>query len=75
MHIATCLKMAEYAKSDPSLIPNHTDGKKGVDFYLNKHLEDIKYLLTVVVDDAPLIEELRADEKYLTSALNVYATP
>ena len=37
MNLQTCLKLAEYAKNDPSLIKNHTDGGNGVNYYLKNH--------------------------------------
>lgn len=72
MNLQTCLKLAEYAKNDPSLIKNHTDGGNGVNYYLKNHLDEVDYLLGLIDDDAELIKRLKAEKIQVTSALAVY---
>jgi hypothetical protein len=72
MTLQICLKLAEYARKDSTLIKNHTDGSKGVDHYLRKHLDEIKYLLEVVGNDSEFIKRLEAEKVEVISALEIY---
>lgn len=74
MNLQTCLKLAKYAKKDPSLIKNHTDGPKGVDHYLRGHLDETKHLIGIVDGGPEFTARLKAEEVEIISALAVYTS-
>lgn len=75
MNIETCLRLAEGAKNDPSLIPNHTDGKKGVDHYIREHLAEVNEILSCDLDDLDFVDRLQQEKRALEDALAVYEPP
>ena len=74
MNLQICLKLADCAKKDSSLIKNHTDGAKGVDHYLREHLNEVNYLISVVDKDPDFINNLELEKIAILSALSVYST-
>lgn len=74
-HLERYLRLAERARKDRALVPNHLDG--GVDTWLTWHLIETRELLTMVrADPQPLEREflhrLLHDETRVLRALSSY---
>ena len=71
MDIATCLRLADYARNDRELISNHCQ-PKGVDYYLKKHLSEVNYLLEELAGHSDYVDKLKLEKETLERALEVY---
>lgn len=74
----TLLELAEYARRDPSLVPNH---KGVVDRYLRRRLDDNIEIIAAINQTSALIDieremvqECAAENVIIRNALSVYDT-
>lgn len=72
MNFDKCLRLSDAAKKDPTLIKNHTEGPKGVDYYLKHHIAETVELLDACKNDQEFIARLEIDLRKLNLALAVY---
>ncbi len=73
LHIATCLKLADQARNDTSLLPNHLGT---VDRMLCDKLDDDRKLLNAIgsdIDHQSMADELRTEIAAIEYALTAYA--
>lgn len=69
-------ELAEYAKKDKSLIPNHTQGR-GIDVILKEELHECLWIRDLMEEndkpDVDFIQQLSTDIIKLRSALTAYS--
>lgn len=74
LNIATCLKLAEHARNDTSLLPNHLGT---VDRMLCDKRDEDNYLLSLIDGDSEqqaMANELREEVTAIEHALTAYAS-
>ncbi len=71
MNINTCLKLADFAKKDSTLIQGHKTS--GVACNIKKHLNETVWLLLLLPEkNSSMSELLKREQTQLTEALSVY---
>ncbi len=68
-------QLAEYARKDKSLIPNHSEGRNGIPIILSRELNELKELHELLKndkDDPEFVTRLSTDIRKIQFALTAY---